>query len=365
MVRLLDRDLNWTLLLDLALVHGLRPLLCRHLKPFAPASVPKQVYAELWSSQQLLSRRNKTMASELIAILRLLDEHGIPVIPYKGPLLAATVYGDLALRVFGDLDLLLRPEDILRAKALLATRGYRPQHPMAPVIEASLVDSRMHYHLALVRELPTMLVELHWKTDAEFPVESPNDTWWSNLPTTWFQGWDVRCFSPKELLLVLCLHGSKHFWASLGWLVDVAELIRQQPELDWAWIIARAEAMQASRRLALGLHLLRDLLAVELPGPVQLWLTNQTEAGRLAQALAPDLFDPAAQEPGAFKRLQLNFALYETRPQRLRHLMDVVFKPGLVEWTQWSLPGPLMFLYLPVRWCRLAWKHLLALFRKN
>lgn len=359
--QLLTCDLNWARLLELASAHGLRPLVFLHLGE----RLPKKIYAELWSHQQVLSRRNEIMAGELIAVLSLLDEHDIVAIPYKGPVLATTVYGNLALRVFGDLDLLLRPADILRAKVLLGTRGYRSEHLMAPAIEASLVNSRMYYHLALVRAQPAMLVELHWKTDAEFPVESPDDAWWSNLTTTGFHGRRVRCFSPPELVLVLCLHGSKHFWTSLGWLVDIAELIRQEPALDWVWIISRAERLRAGRRLAFGLHLLRSLLEVELPAQLLNWLASQPEAKGLANATIPGLLDPFAQEPGAFRRLQLNFALYESGRQRLRHLIDVVVMPGLVEWTQWSLPGPLMFLYLPARWCRLVWKHASAQFRKN
>ncbi len=359
--QLLARDLDWISLLELAAVHGLRPLVFLHLGE----RLPKLIYAELWSQQQLLRRRNKIMAAELIAILQFLDEHDIPAIPYKGPVLAARVYGDLALRVYGDLDLLLRPGDILQAKALLETRGYQPHYPMAPAVEAGLANSRMHYHLALKRDQPAILVELHWKTDAEFPVESSDTCWWSNLPTARFEGQDVKAFSPSELLLVLCLHGSKHFWASLGWLVDVAELIRQQPTLDWAWIIARAESQNAGRRLAYGLHLMEVLLRVELPDVVRSWLATQIEAKRIALASIPGLLDPDTPMPGAFKRMKLNFALYETGRQRLIHATDVVLMPGLVEWTGWSLPGPLSALYLPLRWARLAWKYASASFRRN
>ena len=38
----------------------------------------------------------------------------------------------------------------------------------------------------------------------------------------------VPALPDRELLLILCLHGTKHFWSSLGWLVDVAELIRRE-----------------------------------------------------------------------------------------------------------------------------------------
>jgi hypothetical protein len=64
------------------------------------------------------------MADELAAVVALLDANGVASIPYKGPRSRSRPMGDLGLREFGDLDLLVRAADVLRAKTLLAQRGY-------------------------------------------------------------------------------------------------------------------------------------------------------------------------------------------------------------------------------------------------
>jgi len=89
------------------------------------------------------------MADELAAIAGLLDGHGVECVPYKGPTLALRAYGDLAMREFGDLDLLVRARDVLKAKSVLMGRGYVPITPLAPEQEQVLVASSIHYELGL------------------------------------------------------------------------------------------------------------------------------------------------------------------------------------------------------------------------
>jgi len=36
----------------------------------------------------------------LLKLLDLFENHGIPAVPFKGPVLASSIYGDLSLRQF-------------------------------------------------------------------------------------------------------------------------------------------------------------------------------------------------------------------------------------------------------------------------
>lgn len=356
--QLIAGKLDWSYLLALAERHGLRPLLFRHLDAIGAGSLPRSVHIQLWTAHEQRVQRNRAMGRELVSILRTLDALDIPAIPYKGPVLAQCIYGDIAMREFGDLDLLLRPSDILRAKKALAASGYQPKYPLAPAVEAAFLASHVNYHWMLLNNDRSILLELHWKTSAEFQVESTeDDQWWHGLPTTRFLDQDVRCFPPSELLLILCLHGSKHYWANLGWLVDVSELIRQQNSLDWPWIIGRAETLKASKRLAVGLHLLVRLLGVPLPTGATDWLKLQAQAAEIAKSSIDTLFLAEAPELDGWQRLRLNFSLYETWRQRLHHAADEMLNPGLIEWSRWPLPRHLFFLYLPIRLLTLLRKY--------
>lgn len=355
-LQLVETGLDWPYLLRMAAWHGLRPLLYRHLNAIASPAVPQPVFVELWGNHEATARRNRGMARELSKILAALDAHDIPAIPYKGPALAAFVYGDLALREFGDLDILLRPADLLKAKARLEGLGYRAQYPLAPAAEAAFLRSSSQYHVVLRHPEHATLVELHWKTDPDYPVEQGTDQWWKQLGRTRLDAADIRCFSVEELVLVLCLHGTKHYWGSLGWLVDVAELLRQHPRLDWEWIAAKAGALACTRRLAVGLRLAHRLLEAPLPAQALSAFQGMAEVEKLATDMAASLFPP--RQLSAFERLGRNLRLYERLGQRLSHCVSAVLAPSLIEWSRWPLPRALFILYVPLRLARLTRKYM-------
>lgn len=354
---LLGTELDWNYFLQLAAHHGLAPLLYRHLAALAPGTVPKAAFATLWARHEATDRRNRARAAELVRLLRLLDSHGIAAIPYKGPTLALAAYGDVALREFGDLDILLRPRDVLRAKALLQSLGYTPQYSLSADLEAALVRSRRLYELPLLDAARGLIIELQWRTDPDFAVvDLDDDRWWEVLQTTILDGEEVRALATRELLLVLCLHGTKHFWGSLGWLVDVAELVRRDPRIEWEWIVSTARRLGCERRLALGLNLASELLRMPLP-PETRAIAHDPVVREIAAEISSRAFRADPAPPGVARAFRLNLRLTETTRGRLRYALGALLLPGLGEWTRWTLPRPLFFLYFPLRFARLAAKY--------
>jgi hypothetical protein len=356
-IELLRGELDWAYVVALAQRHGLRPLLFRHLDAIAPAAAPGPIFARLWAWHERTATRNAVMAQELLRILQLFADHGIPALPYKGPALAASLYGSLALREFSDLDILLRPEDVRGAKNLLLARGYRPEFDLQPAAEAAMLRSGAQYHFALVHAGNGLMVELHWATDLDFPVEAAAaQPWWEVAPSAELEQGRVRAFTPDELVLILCLHGSKHYWSSLGWLVDVAQLIDRHPDIDWEWIVSTATTLACERRLGLGLKLAADLLDVSLPERMRHWIADIRGLDAVAAAVTRTLFEAEPKAMRPLETLKLDLALYGGARLRLRHVLRVVFAPSLVEWSLAPLPAPLMFLHYPLRVVRLAWK---------
>ena len=358
-LRRIRTGLDWDELADLAARHGLVPLLFRNLEAFAAEAIPKATFASFWSRCEATARRNHAMAAELGALLAAFAAEGIQAVAYKGPALALFAYGDLALREFGDLDILLRPRDVARAKALLQARGYAPAFDLPPVLEAALVHSTRHYEMPFVDPTRAILVELHWRTDPDFQVmDLEAAEWWTALPTLKLGEAQIRTLPAEELTLILCLHGSKHFWASLGWLVDIAELIRHRPGLEWAGIVARSRSLGCTRKLALALILARDLLQVELPAEAG-DIVRDAAAREMAAHLLPGLWERDYRAPSIPRALHRNLRLQDTRARAARHLLKALFTPGLGEWQRWSLPRGLFLMYWPLRWVRLAEKYLL------
>jgi hypothetical protein len=149
--------IDWPRLLRLALRHRVMPLLYRGLQATGPDAVLRAALDELRSHFHANAQRNLFLAGTLRTLLRLLEAHGIPAIPFKGPVLAVAVYGKLALRQFGDLDLLVRTQDASRARDLLLTQGYRWWDGRPRTL-----FPRLRKVYELVSADGQVLVELHW-----------------------------------------------------------------------------------------------------------------------------------------------------------------------------------------------------------
>ena len=349
-VALVARGLDWERLYALADKHGLRPLLFRHLGEGRLGPIPPTFESKLWRHAEQLRRRNRQMESALVELSDRLRGAGIPVLAHKGPVVARRAYGDAALREYGDLDLLLPHADMRRAISLLAEDGYLPKFPLSPAAEGAFLAASSQYHFMLVHGDTGLLVELHWKTDNDYPVEaSDRPGWWQRGSTLEIQGQAIACLPADEFLLALCLHGSKHYWGSLHWLVDVAELLRGLDPGAWAGMLERVRGLQAERRLALALVLASKNLEVPAPLEVSTWALAVPAVRELAVKIARGWPRLNERPPGAMERLRLDFLLCDLPGQRARHLLRTLFLPGLKEWSRWPLPRALHFLYIPLR----------------
>src|SRR5437660_11298611 len=80
-----ERDLDWERLIYLAGGHGLVSLLHKNLQLACPNEVPQPYRERLSADAVKISARNLLLATELLALLDLLEANGISVIPSKGP----------------------------------------------------------------------------------------------------------------------------------------------------------------------------------------------------------------------------------------------------------------------------------------
>jgi hypothetical protein len=264
---LLRADLDWSSLVEGALWHGVMPLLYRSVHTIGTDTVPLAVVERLQDYCAVNVRRNLFLTGELLKLLHLLEAQGIPALPYKGPVLAAAVYGNLALRQFGDLDILVPRQAVLHARALLLDQGYQSPIPMTRAQEAAHLRSWYNFHL--VRRDMGLLVELHWGITPRmgaFPLDFA--ALWHRRQYVAIAGTTVAHFHPVDVLLLLCVHGAKDGWRRLIWLCDIAELLRVHPELEWAQVLEQARALRSTRRLWLGLGLAQELLGTALPTAV-------------------------------------------------------------------------------------------------
>ena len=108
---------DWRALLRLAGRHGMKAFLHRHFHRRFTHIVPGEIRRHLREDYYRNLHGNLLLERELIRILKLLEDQGIRAVPFKGVALAECVYGDIALRPRGDIDILVRKGDAVRVAA--------------------------------------------------------------------------------------------------------------------------------------------------------------------------------------------------------------------------------------------------------
>jgi hypothetical protein len=356
---LLREETDWKYLLRVAREHRVVPLLFSHLNATCPEAVPEAALNELRNHSHENTRRNLLLTGELLKLLNLFEANGIHAIPYKGPTLAAMAYGNLALREFDDLDILVRKQDVPRAEELLVSMEYRSQYRLNGEQQAALL--RTHYEHAFSRGDGEVTVDLHWGImEKHFSFSLDSECLWGRLERFSLGGNTVLTLSPEDLLLILCMHGSKHFWERLSWIRDVAELIRVHKKMNWEQFMEQASTLGSERMLLLGLYLASELLGATLPEEVWRRVHTDPTVKALAGQVHERLFREANGSLGAFEELPLypfHLRARERLRDKLRYCIYRATAITLEDLMLLPLPGYLYPLYYIIRPIRLAGKY--------
>ena len=346
-------EIAWDELLGRAEHHGVAPLLARNLQAHG-RGVPANVEQSLRSGFEANLRRNLWFASEAIRILQHFDEKEVRAVPYKGPVLAESVYGDLALRRFSDLDFLIAPLDFSRAKQALGELGYQPSVSLTPAGERMVLQTG--YELSFDSAAGKYLVEVQWGLLPHFyAVDLRAHDLLARSRHAVLGGREVPSLSPEDLLLVLCLHSAKHLWMRLIWICDIAETMRSQA-LDYGVVLSRARDLGIVRILGVSFWLARHVLGSAIPQPAEDLVAADPKVEIIGEQFAGRLARSATYDFESTEYFRLVLGLRERRRDRLRYLWRLVWTPGPGEVAAVPLPKPLSPLYRVVRILRLLRK---------
>src|SRR5574337_408709 len=299
---LVRRGLDWAYLVASAAEEGVTPLLFWQLKAACPEDVPQAWREQLHEEYRKNIIRNLFLTAELLKILDGFRADGISAVPYKGPVLAAQAYGELAFRHFDDLDIVLRQRDVAKAHEWLTSRGYRAAIPRAAVRE--MPARKIPGQYLFRRDAGDSIVEIHTeRTLRYFPTPLELDSLAQRLRPVSLCGCEVLTFSSEDALPILCVHGSKHFWERLSWVADIAELTQISGGLDWDATVGRAREMGAERMLYLGLYLAHDLLRAPVPAGVLQRVTTDGAVRSLGAQVRAEFFRKSRTPPGVARRV--------------------------------------------------------------
>jgi hypothetical protein len=258
--------------------HRVGPLAFRSLH-FAGVEIPGCTAAQAEQFRQSCVFAEMTMVSEFTRLKNLLGAVGIDAILLKGPGLSLRAFGELGLRTYRDLDLLISEQSIAPATALLSEARYELLEPPGHEPLRALSAWRKNHKDALFRHRDSgLLVELHWRlfdNHALMPAQELSEAIPLGVPPLEA----ARVLPLESELQYLCLHGALHGWSRLRWLADINALIGVASEEVLLKIAAAGPAC------AQALILCRELLGASSPTSVNR-LLDESKRGHLLARIA-------------------------------------------------------------------------------
>lgn len=339
---LLNNELDWPYLWQIAHHHAVAPLLYWNLRAACSERVSPKLMQRLQDSFCLNNEKNMILVRELIRLVKLFNDKNIPLIPYKGIMLTLSVYENLALRQMTDLDILVREEDLPRAMDLLHSQGYGVTFQLP-----------WEYHFTKPNSLHNIDLHCPMFSETTFVFSNPEMVW-ENLDSLSFAGATLPNLNPEMTLLILCINANKDAWNRLKQISDIATLIQANPDLDWENFIKQQKDLGSIRIVFLGIFLAKILL--NAPISDRIW--PQIQSDSVVSALASQAIDQLFFE---IPIMGLNEFIFQMRMrERFQDRVKLFWKwtqPQKIDNELFPLPNSLSFFYYLIRPLRLLWKH--------
>ncbi len=224
-------------MLNLVVLHGVGPLLyyclmCNGNLDNLPEKAAKRLQ-RLYLHSAGLSQLREIQVSGLAEAF---CEAELPAIWTKGVVLASAVYPHPALRPMGDIDLIVRAEDLDRAERVLQTLGF-VQTEVEPFgsFTRDVVHARAYSrsdHRGLPLEIHHALVKDH-----QAPSSNASTWFWEHTTSIPINGCSIVALKAEAFLLHLCAHlASHHGWdPRFIWLYDIHALLQKhESSFDWS-----------------------------------------------------------------------------------------------------------------------------------
>lgn len=318
---------------------------------------PSALGARLAELQRLSAQRNLRQTAHLLRILDQMRGAGVRVMPYKGPVWAERLYGDVTLRSWADLDLLVTYDQVAAARATLLSDGFVD----AVAYNAKLSSRRRGGwgEVAFSSAGQGPHVEVHWEITGGFGGRSLEpEVLFARAERLRLLEREVLCPSPGDCLVISCINGTKDRWRKLETILGVAVQIPAINADAWQEVLPTARDAGCLRRVVIGVAHACRVLDLTVPAHVAHALARDRVARALlrsldAGSLGSDPLEGSREELAAkFWR----FATEDSVARGLWHAEVRFFRPGPEDWSWISLPSWAEWLYRVLRPFRLAAK---------
>ena len=349
----LKSSINWYVFLKVVKQHRLYPIIYKKLTEGIHSEIPEEIISQFKSLYQQNTFQMMKLSAEMEQVSVQFQEQGIRCLFLKGPALGYQLYGNLSMRTSNDLDVLISIKDFIKADALLLERGYERDTYTRSV----LGDWKWkNHHVEYMHPETLQKIELHWKLHPGGAKEPSFDQLWSRKQASSLTSKPVFLLGLEDLFLFLMIHGARHGWFRLRWLIDLADLSNQIT--DWQVIKKMQRSYQVSH-IAAQVYLLTDgLLDKKLPYDIHMTKGSYQLAEEALFLILNevDIHDDKLSRRFA-KRADGYYQSIMTRRQKVFRLIGALY-PCIDDAKTLPLPKSLHFLYFPLRPFLWVWRQI-------
>lgn len=355
---------DWDYVAATGIDRGIAPLLYKKLPLLRNAAlVPAPVQARLRQAYYLTLSRGMLMYEHFGKVARALALHGVPVVALKGIYLSEWLYGDIGLRQFSDIDVLVKPEDAPASLAILSGLGYRPQDEP---------ESELDSKLEVVHYTPMVLngvsIEVHVKLHQDNEKYRVGiEALWQNTQAAVINNAPVYALGLHDLLAHLCIHLDRHFYqghVQFTCFSDITNLLDKHADtLDWEGLTGACEAYMCVSEVFRWVVLVQKYMNAPVPAEII------EKYGRLLTPADERLFVKYLHgyvgfTTGMHKHLG-NFGYLDSLGERMRYAWEILFPSRSFMITKFNLTKPgVVYFYYPYRYF-IGLRGLVKLIRKR
>jgi hypothetical protein len=348
-------DVNWDKFLHLVRHHRVYPIIHKRIKEIGKGLFPKYIIHSLHDEYNKNTFRMLHLSGETGYLSKILMDNNIRALFLKGPILGSCLYGEISLRTSTDLDLMVSINDLACVERIIQELGYIKDDYIVSVLN----DWKWrHHHFAYFHPEKRVKLEIHWRLNPG-PAKEPNfnELWGRKRKSLLSSSSPVYMLGEEDLFLFLVLHGARHGWSRIRWLVDIDQLTKQIK--DWRKIIVILKQYQSITVGGQALYLASQILNTPISGNIKMVVTEK-KAEKLAQEA---LFyikqmvnlhsEPLPESVAKYHKNHL-FSLMSSQ-QKILFIMSFLY-PYHVDFETLPLPKFLHFLYFPLRPFLFAWR---------
>ncbi len=241
--------------------HGIFPLVYRTLKDFEHL-IPSDIFTHMKQNYMDIVKQNMLMTSELIKVIKILEENGIEAISFKGPVLSQLAYGDVVSRQYCDLDILVDEKELKKTQNILENNNYEQMYDLEEYQKENL--KKVVHDISMINKLNNTNIELHWTlSSGEFFIDLEKLDYLTDAKKYIISNQKINIFLNEKLFIYLCVHGYKHLWERIEWLVDIYYLLEKE-NIDLEKVIEMSKSINAERVVLSTLIICKKIFDLEI-----------------------------------------------------------------------------------------------------